>query len=242
MFQRFDRMIPKDGITVYPEVVYLDVNDISKEEREKATTFIYTDSTYYRLHRQGSEIFKGIVNDRSFCVYIYRRKELVGVITLREKLDNKDGYGKDDFLFNKYIWPEYQHTKYSRYLSGDLIHLVFKSGLANNLYAYMPATQKDVKFYWDKISKDLPCVGIRYETDGPLVQKYIKVVKEFQTKYGPYILVEFSGDIYRSMSIVDYFMSSPGQKCDVVNKWLLQLDEAADKVRIEQLREELAWG
>jgi hypothetical protein len=227
----FDRLIPEGGICVYPEVWYFDVNDIPIKERISSKRFFREDPDYRRLYDHRNLIFKGEKTGRRFCAYIYRDLEAVGNIVFTEVIDNPHGFGKNDFSYHKWIFPKYRKTKYSRYAISDLIHMLFISGIARRIYVYTLA-RKDSEGHplWERIDFSLPCASIIYDSDGPETQKYIFLKQEFQTPWATYLLLEFNGDIYRSMDLKKYFMAAPGRDEKIVERWLKEMNEAADEV------------
>ena len=118
-------------------------------------------------------------------------------------------------------------------MSADLIHILFKSGLAQKIYMYVP-TDKPSGTFWERVDKTMPCTGIMYKTDGPETQKYISIVNEFLTSKGLYILVELNGDKYRNMDMYSYLMAPPGRTTEVVERWILEMDLAASIVKEAQ--------
>jgi hypothetical protein len=228
---QFVRFIPKDGLTIFPDLVYRDVNDISEKERFATKKIFGEDPEYTVLSNMGSYVPKGTEYRIRLCTYVYKGTDHIGNIMFTEFLDNPNGYGKKDFHYVKWIEEKYRHTKYSRYIIGDLIHILFKSGIANRLYSYMPAKNTQSTFFFDQIGQDAPCVSKRYPSDSPDVQKYILskgVVADFPVKY---VLIEFNGDIYRGMDLEEYLMASPNRKIEDVRKWLVEMDKATKMVR-----------
>lgn len=228
---KYDRLLPKEGICVYPNVWYYDVNDIPEETRVYIVYGFEIDSVYKKLREENKVIYKGSIIGRRYCVYVYRNDNLVGIIILKEILDNPHGFREGDFFSAKWICPKYRNTKYSRYAMSDVIHMMFMSGLANSLYSYVKAIEGTQGSFYDRVDRSSPCLGIIYSTDGPDIQKYKKVVRELHTEHGDYILTENVGNVYRKMNLKKYFMIPPGRKEEVVDKWLKEMDEAARKVK-----------
>lgn len=227
----FVRFIPKDGLTIFPNLIYRDANDVSEKERF-ATKRVFGDDPEYRvLNKLGSYISKGTKYRTRLCTYVYEGTKHIGNIMFTEFLDNPNGYGKMDFHYVKWIEKDYRHTKHSRYVIGDLIHILFKAGIANRLYSYMPAKNTESTFFFDQIGQDTPCVSKRYPSDSPDVQKYIiskGIVADFPVKY---VLIELNGDIYRSMDLEEYLMAAPHRKIEDVHRWLDEMDKAAKTVK-----------
>jgi len=113
----------------------------------------------------------------------------------------------------------------------DVIHMMFMSGLANRLYSYVKAVDGAQGSFYDRVDRSSPCIGIVYSTDGPNVQKYKRVIRDLHTEHGNYILFENVGDIYRKMNLKEYFMTPPGRKEKIVDRWLIEMDDAARKVK-----------
>lgn len=228
---QFDRLLPIGGVCVYPEVRYIDSNDVSVETRLELKRFLRNNESYKQLLSYRECLLGGTQTRRKYGIYVYRKEDLIGALTLVEILDNPEGYGENDFYFGKIIWPKYRYTKYSRYAASDLFHMVFKSNLANNLYSYFLVDPKTTgETFWDRVDRSMPCLGILYSTDGPDVQKYMILKKEVPARDKKFMLLEFNGDIYRSMDLKSYFMNSPGRTEEVVDKWLKEMDGAANKV------------
>jgi hypothetical protein len=228
---QFSRLIPSDGLKVYPDVWYFDVNDIPPEVRLKTKIFFREDVSYKELYQRRTAINKGSRHGRRFCIYIKKDEENLGNIVFTEILDNPDGYGPGDFIYHKWIFPKFRGSKYSRYASADAMHMMFKSGVANRLYTYVPATNRLISgSFFDRVDRSLPCMSEIYPTDGPDLQKYIFVRKNFETPFGIYMLVEFNGRIYRQMDLFNYFMATHGRKEETVRLWLIEMGRAARRV------------
>lgn len=228
----YKRLIPEGGFSIYPDIWYLDVFDIPKEKKERTVKYFHEeDPVYKELASHRSLIDRGSKLGREFCIYVMKNERDVCNIVLKEYLDNPDGYGKGDFFIGKQVWPEFRATIYSRYASGDLIHMVFMSGLAKRLYHYSVALPNSQGNYWDRIDRSMPCVGKVFETDGPEIQKYISIKKEIPTPWRDYLLIEFDGDIYRKMDLEKYFLSVPGRDINLVRRWLNEMNEAANEVK-----------
>lgn len=229
---KFQRFIPKEGLVrVHPGITYKDANDVSEDIRWDNRHYIVENPIWNKLVQLSKLIDKGSQVGRRYCVYCYRGEGLIGRIILTEILDNPDGYGKNDFLYNKMIYPEFEHSHWSRSVSGDIFHVTFESGLANNLYAYIPKAEhpKDSNFFYDLIDKTLPCFPKTLPGDGPDTQKYI-IVKKI---YPSHVLVEYNGEIYRSMNQYDYMKKvNPKRTDDRVNRALRAMDSFADKVKV----------
>jgi RimJ/RimL family protein N-acetyltransferase len=228
----YNRLIPREGLEVYPGVRYVDATDTDPETRNAAKKFFFADDKQYtQLLHDRKYIYKGSSVGRRYCVYIFKGDDVLGNIVFTELLDNPHGFGDDDFAYSKYIYPKYQRTKYSRYALSDLMHFFFKSGLAKRLYAYVPAPNSG-KTFWERVDRSLPCMSELYTTDGPELQTYISVKESFRTPVGNYDLIEFDGKKYNEMDLFKYFMTSPGRDEETVRRWMKEMDEAAEHVRI----------
>ncbi len=227
----FTRFIPKDGLTIFPNLTYRDVNDISEKERFSTKRIFGEDPEYRVLNNMGSYIPKGKKYKTRLCTYVYEGANHIGNIMFTEFTDNPNGYKVNDFHYVKWIQEVYRHTKHSRYVIGDLVHMLFKSGIANRLYSYMPAQETESTFFFDQIGQDAPCVSKRYPSDNPDVQKYIisrGIVADFPVKY---VLIELNGDIYRNMNLEEYLMAAPNRRIEDVRKWLVEMDKASEIVK-----------
>lgn len=227
----YNRWLPEGGIEISPDIKYLDVNDTSINERKRTKEFFEEDKEYQKSRRRSFFIKKTGYVRRKIGTYVYKKEEPIGIIISWEIIDGLDGYGDKDFTCSKLIYPKFRHTKYSRYASSDFMHIAFVSGLVNKFYMYVPATNSDSNFYYDIADADnMPCMGIRFSSDGPTVQKYIFVKKQIDTMAGPMALVEFDGEIYKSMNLEEYMQAVPGRSPEVVTTWLHEMNAAAEKV------------
>ncbi|OGM10665.1 hypothetical protein A2Z67_06155 [Candidatus Woesebacteria bacterium RBG_13_36_22] len=233
---KFNRLLPPEGVWVYPEVWYRDINDISMEDRMEARKYLFNDDSYKALLQYRKYIKRGSKIGRMFALHVFRKMDIVCALTMTEFLDNPEGYGIGDFYFGKVVWPKFKHTKYSRYAASDLFHMVFKSNLAHSMYSYFLVKRETTGVtFWDRVDRSIPCLGIMYPTDGPDVQKYMIIKKEVETGDRKCMILELNGDIYRSMDLKAYFMTAPNRKEEIVDKWLLEMDDAAKKVAVMQV-------
>lgn len=225
-----NRLIGPEGLYIYP-LTYKDVNDASEEERNRHKDFFAQSEAYKRI-RQGLNV--GSKTNRNFCVYAYKGPEFVGSTIMKEFLDNPDGYGENDFLYTKWVYPAFEQSKESRHMSGDLFHMLFMSGLAKRMYSYTPGRADAVsKFFFDRVDSSSPCIPNRYATDNIMLQKYISVSKEIDVDGKFYVILNMDGDTYRSMDHLAYLMAPGGpartqEKCE---EWLKQMDLAAEVVK-----------
>jgi hypothetical protein len=193
--------------------------------------FFFNDLEYMPLFERRNLIPKGDIHGSRCCTYVYKSGDPVGNIILTEILNNPDGYGKGDFLYHKWIYPKYRRTKYSRYAIGDVFHMVFMSGVANHLYTYTLANNSSGTTLWEKVDLSCPCVGVIHDSDKYLKQNYISVRRVIPTEWKTYILVEFDGEKYRKMDKAEYLSSNSHHDKELVDKWMKEMDAAAEKVR-----------
>jgi hypothetical protein len=230
----FDRMIPKEGLLILPGVLYIDVNDVRPDERLASRKMFYEDEEYQPLYLNRKAIWKGgNLIGRRYCAYVYKDGSYVGNVVYTEKLDNPHGYGKDDFTITKWICKPYRRTKYSRYASGDLNHMLFRSGVVKRLYTYIRLIPEDPgSGLWTRIDFSMPCIGKLYDTDGPKVQKYISIKNSFQTPNGKYAIMELDGEIYRNMDLIEYLVAGgPNRTRESMEEMLICMDNAAEVVK-----------
>jgi len=239
---QFSRLIPEEGIKIYPSIQYIDSNDVSEEERRTTKEFFSNDSQYLVTMNFASCVPKGKKVGRQYCVYAHRldNGDAIGNVKFNEVLDNPHGFGENDFHYVKWIFPQYRYTKYSRYIIGDLIYLLFMAGVANRLYVYVPL-KKDIdnsKFWMGNVDKLLaPCLSRQYDSDSNEVQKYIKVNQIVPGFKVDYMLLEFNGDIYRNMDHRAYLSAVPGRSKETVDRWLEEMNEAALLINNQRLIE-----
>lgn len=226
----FDRLIPSNGIIISPDILYLDVNDVPTEERLKQRNILMSWEINKNLLERSKAIYKGSDINRQFCVYTYKSGKPMLHIHFTEILDNPHGYGKNDFLMHKIVFPDFMGSKYVRYAGGDMIHMMFVSNLANRLYVYTPAIKSNSKIFIERIQPNIPCVGVTFPSDKTAII-YASIKMEFDTEAGHYILVEFNGDIYRSMDIKSYLMAPPNRTEEKVNRWIEEMNRAASLLR-----------
>jgi len=233
---KFGRLISPDGITIYPAIQYIDSNDITDAERLRTKTFFANDPQYIVTMGLASYVPKGTKLGRQFCVYAHRLDtgDSIGNVKFNEVLDNPHGFGAGDFHYVKWIFPEYRYTKYSRYVIGDLIYLMFMSNTANRLYVYVPLKNEgvdDAKFWMGNVDKQMaPCLSRQYDSDSPEVQKYIKVKQIIEGFNKKYMLLEFDGDIFRKMDHRAYLSAAPGRSTETVDRWLDEMQKAVEKI------------
>lgn len=229
MLTKFIRFMPQSGIQIYPNIVYRDANDIDYNTRNLVRLVFETDPEYVGLRTRINFVSYTPIYGREFCTYVYKGTELLGNLVYKEITNNPHGYGHNDFLVAKRVLPEFRRTKYSRYMAGDMIHMMFKSGLAKRLYTYVIKRNDapDEGTYWEVADFSQPCAGEQFTTDGPSVQKYISIKRRFPTS----LLMEFNGDVYNSMDLLKYFTATVGRTEDMAKQWIAEMDFAAEKVR-----------
>ena len=229
---KFDRLLPEEGIEIYPNILYRDVNDVDAQIRSETKQYFKNDPSYGALLDHSHLITKGSKTGKRYCVYIDKGPTTLGNLVYTEILDNPHGMGQGDFLLHKWIYPEFRGTKYSRYASADLIHMLFISGAAKRLYFYIPLGKG--KAFWDKMraNQDLiPCLPKLYAHDGPDVQKYMYVKEEIDTEWRAYSLVVVDGELYKAMDLRAYMNAIPGRTPEVVERWITEMNAAAEKVK-----------
>jgi len=224
------RLIPTGGLFIEPNVWYYDHYDVSADEVKSKRKFFDEDEQYKDLSSRISSIRRGTTIGRKFSVYVTREGEKIGNIEFVEYLDNPDGYGKDDFMAIKWIYPNFRNTKYSRYAAADLIHFLFKSGIAKRIYHYTPVKSL-VGNYYTMVDARLPCVGKIYPEDGP-VQQYFFIRKTMETPSDKFALVEFNGESYLNMDLKQYifFTSAKTVPEHKIDKWMERMDLAAAEI------------
>jgi hypothetical protein len=205
ILMEFKRLLPQEGmiITVHKskdstEKILLnlvDFLDLDPIEKIKIQETIRSDPTYALTNSFHTPIPKGELRTIYSCwITNNLDRQAIGFLSLKEYLNNPDGYGEGDFLQEKWIAQPFQRTIYSKFISLISLHLMFLSGLAKRIYAYMPAFKEDL---WQSISDEKSvCVGIPYLKD--VSKPFIKVVKKVIGE-NTYFLMEFDGEMYRSM-------------------------------------------
>lgn len=225
-FRTYNRLLPETGVVVYSGICFKDVNDIKFETRQHVKMLKVTDPVQKQLWDHRHSIKRGSKINRRFSVYVYKKEELIGSINFSEILDNPHGFGKDDFHITKRIFPEFQGTKYSRYAAGNLIHILFLSNIANNIYCYLPAKVGTVrKNFLDELDTTTPCIGSIGPQDGLYIGRYVHIEKKFRTKWGDYILLRHDGHIYRSMDLIKYYMGLTGKTKETVSEWMSRMEK-----------------
>jgi hypothetical protein len=216
----FNRLIPKGGVKVYLQ--YFDVNDTPHSTRKYMKNVVSKDKEYIPFFEHRHLIKRGNVVDRRYGVYIYHNESLVGNFIFYEYLDSPFGYSKNDFYYIKWVMPEYRNSNYSRYASGDLMHMLFLSQAAERLYA-LPIAKNG------KLDPKQPCIGSIHKSDGPVNQKFILRKQIIHTEWKDYILSEYNAKIYKSMNLKTYLGYNYTE--EVAKDWIERMDEAANKVK-----------
>ena len=227
---KFDRFMPHGGITIYPDIRYVDANDVDPTVRKLCRDLFDIDPAYKAMRAKLNILPYSPLYCRQFCTYVYKRGDLIGTLIYKEILNNPYGYREGDFLVAKRVLPDYRHTKYSRYMAADMIHMMFKSGIANNLYTYVMVKEgaPSMGTFWEIGDfENAPCVGTVFRSDGPTVQKYM-LIKHANANHA---ILEFNGAIYKSMDLMEYFMAAVGRTEELAKRWLTEMDLAAELVR-----------
>lgn len=234
--KKSDRLIPKGGLGIYctkdqPQIWYYDSNDMPDEYRREQFQFFQDDSVYKVNRSRYLKINRGEQN-RKFRVYVFKKDDPIAIIVLNENLNNPLGYGRNDFDHWKWVYPRYRNTKHSKYAMGDLIHMMFMSEVADLLYTYVPSVKGTTGTnFFERVDRGAPCVGKVFSSDGPQTQKYITVRHNITIDEKDFIIVEYNGNIYRSMDRMAYFMAPPGREEASVIKMMEEMDRAAQKVK-----------
>lgn len=230
--------ILKYPVEIYPDIKYIDANDVDVNLRRRVKRDLAHDPDYVVARNFGSFLPRGEKLDRKHCVYVFKGDDIIGNIKFVEILDNPHGYGKDDFHYSKFVYPKYRFSKYSRYMIGDLIHMLFMSNYAKRLYVYVPLRNEyDINNYWmhNLDLEILPCMSEVYETDSSETIPYIKakdIIRAFKKMYQ---LIEFDGDIYRKMDHKKYLSNVPGRSEEVINRWLIEMNNATSAICYESI-------
>lgn len=238
---KFHRLLPPGGVPLPAyRLVLIDVNDVPEWMRLRSKLYLRNSPAYGPMLKEMQHIKRGDIINRRFCIYAYTQgkkgepEKVVGRAILTEFLDNPYGYGIGDFSYTKLVFPKFHKTMQSRYLTSTVLYLAFESGLAKNVYAYLRANPKATgSFFLERIDRNQPCVPVIHPTDGPDVQKYVKIKAEVQIPPDKtmYLLVEYNGDLYRSMDKQEYLLRSLGaQDRENVQQALLDLSLTARQV------------
>lgn len=233
----FSRLIPEEGVKVYPGIWYVDVNDIPRGLRISTKEFFFTDKMYGPSVSPDVQVViqKGNKRGTRYCVYAFLLGKPVGNIIFQEYLDNPHGYGKNDFLYHKWIYPDYRHLKESRYIISDLMHIMFVSGAAARLYCYLNMTDEDAPVWKRALEYNMPCRGVVYGTDSSLNKTCVAWKNVFKKRDRPDVaLMEMSRDSYLKMDLKAHLLKPPHRTEKVVDRWLKEITDASHKVE-EQL-------
>lgn len=232
-----ERIFPPGGLVIYPNIRYVDGQDIDQKTREEDIEYFYNDEEYKKLAelKNYTDLQDSVVEKR-IDAYIYKGDKRLGIIRYVNYDKHPEGYGPKDYRIIKLIYPEFRRTKYSRYASSDLVHMLFHSGVAENCYVYQKIAKEkasDFMAFFSGNEKDAPpCSVPKFGSDGPLVQIYIKIKKIYPTPYDySVVLYHLDGSLYRSLNLKKY-LSAPAYRTDeVVNRWIKEMNEAAEVVR-----------
>jgi hypothetical protein len=216
--REFDRFLPEGGIDMVREYTntyrlrYLDFNDMPGEAVKATQNIEQIDPCKYIKH--SAYFFREFTNSnpqmvkRRFRIFAFFESKMIGAFTFGELLTNPHGYGVGDFLFQKYIYPEFRNTKFVRFTTSDIIHFVFKSDVMNRLYTYITAKEnfKETDQLWDLVDRDLnPGMSKLYSVDGPQTQTYISIPKIIDTERGKVALLDIDGEKFRKMDHRAYY-------------------------------------
>lgn len=221
------------GIEVYPEVRYFDVNDLADEIRARTRKFFSEDKSYSEYVKNHKHMY-WVSGDKGkrYCVYVWRKGVNIGNIVFEEYFDQPDGYGEKDFMMTKFIYPEFRGTKYSRYTVCDITHVLFFANAARKIYAYASGTRAEGSLF-EKIDTKAPCKGPHLSIDRN--QPYLLYKKLIETEWKPFVLMEWDGEIYKSLNIYEHMLTPPGgmlKSEKAVREWVERLNVASEKVEM----------
>jgi hypothetical protein len=234
------RLIPKGGMTIYPNIRYIDGFDLDQQVKDEARQFFSGDREYQKLMEYKDYLNLDLLPiGKEYNVYVFKGEEKLGILRYIEYLNHPEGYGEGDFRIVKLIYPKYRRTKYSRYATGDLNHMLFYSGVANRCYAYQRSKTDDPStisiysfFITTSTAEPPPCSSPKLlANDGPAVQTHISVKKIIPADPGYYVvLYDIDGYKYRELDLKKY-LTAPERKQEVVDRWIKEMNSAADLVR-----------
>lgn len=228
-----DRLLPEGGIECIWKyrntyiMKYVDVQDVTPN------VISGVQSSYKEtMECSGSAVNKGSKSGRTFRIYIFQNDIPIGLFNFWEWLDSPLGYGKDDFLWQKYITPEYRYTFFARIATSDVFHLVFDSDVMNRLYTCMKVKEEGEGF-WDIVDKSNPFISKLYPNDGPNVQKYMWWSKFIIVpKVGRFGVMEVNGEAFKKMDLLEYHnQASPNVVKENWNEWYETILESSRKVK-----------
>ena len=214
---QFHRLLPEGGVTIriYDNIVFVDVNDLDRNERLRSKVYLREDKFYSVMLNEMKGIKRGSIIDRRYCVYVRKGSQYIGRGILTEFLDNPNGYGKNDFNYTKLVYPEFVGGIYSRYLTSTILYMMLRSNAAKTIYAYLranPNADCHNTFFLNRIDRTQPCVPLIHPGDSQDVQKFAIIRAEIgRLRFAVlYLLVEYNGDIYRAMDQYDYISGATG--------------------------------
>lgn len=232
------RILPPNGIIIYPNIRYIDAHDMEPEVRKEASKYFHSDPEYKTMVEAEEELrLMDSPITRQFVVYVFKGDCPLGVIKYKNHSNHPEGYGPNDFRLVKAIYPPYRRTKYSRYASADLTHMLFYSTLAQNIYVYQKIKKEKanefMSFFAGNEPDAPPCSIPPFENDGPNVQKYIsiKTIYDISDKAYSIVLYHFDGDKYRAMNLRKYLTTPEIRKPELVDLWIQEMNRAAELVR-----------
>lgn len=238
----FRNLIPKDGIkttwnhklTGEVKLTYVDGGYAPDILHDSIGAIVRNEPNQGFFNAQ--HIFKGNQVSRRFRVFVFQEWKMAAIYTFKEILDNPHGYGTNDFLYEKYLFPEYRQSILIRFSSADLIYFMFKSGLAKGLYCYVQLKDVEDKKLWELIDIPAnPCLPRIYKSDGPEIQKYMTIDKIIDTEKGKFGILNMDGEVYNSMDLAAYHKAGEGH----INydEWL-----AMREIEVEKIKKEIENG
>ena len=173
----------------------------------------------------------------------------MGRFTYREIFDNPHGFGRGDFLSEKYVFPEYRQTHLSRMITGDLTHLLFTSGGIKRKYAYLK--HKDEDNFNEVNTTHVSCINRVFTSDAEGWKKYHKLLFVLDTEKGKYGLWVATAEDYFNMDLTSYRTDSMKARFPdthesrlkeilMSSSYLDSMDKAVNRVKEVKGREKLS--
>jgi len=201
--KEFDRLLPSEGILIphgkYGVCAYMDINDLPSTFSETVNQYRKSELPVGGSHH----ILKGSTVGKRYRFFSFHDARLVGMYTYHEFLDNPYGYGKEDFFSDRYILPEYRQSLIARFITSDITHFLFTSGLVKKAYTYLKLNS-DGMFIRRNDREDAFCLNLYYPSDGEETQNYLKLISVIKTEKGQYGIWESNATIYLEMDLVKY--------------------------------------
>ena len=230
-------LIPYPELVIFPDIHYVDGYDMSQRHIAETRRFFANDEEYKKL-----SLYRKYLNldncpvSRAFNIHVFKGNSKLGLIRFVEIQNHPEGYGIGDFRIIKLIYPEYRRTKYSRYVVADLVHILFFSGIAKRIYFYQRGPTGVENFtgncYCDINQESPPCASPKLPTDDKEVSRFVSVKKVIPTNLGySIVLYEEDGENYVRQDHKAHLMAPPGRKEEVVDRWLIEMNTAAKKVK-----------